>query len=67
MRVRGGTFGRFRPDFDRLSWSPDGTRIASSGGGEIHVVDVATGESSHVADGNMAEWLDDHTLVVSTG
>jgi Tol biopolymer transport system component len=54
-------------DFARLSWSPDGTRIAFSGGGEIHVVDVATGEPLRVADGNVADWLDDHTLVVSTG
>ena len=41
------------------------TKIAFSGGGEILVVDVATGEFSHVADGGIADWLDDDTLVVS--
>ena len=52
---------------DLVRWSPDGTRIAFSGDGEIHVVDVATGESSHVADGGSADWLDDDTLVVAPG
>jgi Tol biopolymer transport system component len=52
-------------DGDFLRWSPDGTRIVYAGDGEIHVVDVATGESTHVADGGTAEWFDDHTLVVS--
>ena len=52
-------------DFDFLRWSPDGTRIAYAGDGEIHVVDVATGESTNVADGDTAEWFDDDTLVVS--
>jgi Tol biopolymer transport system component len=48
------------------SWSPDGTRIAYGVGTDaIHVVDVATGESSRVAAGATAEWLDDHTLIVS--
>ena len=51
--------------FHSISWSPDGTKIAFSGGGEILVVDVATGEYSHVADGGIADWLDDDTLVVS--
>jgi hypothetical protein len=31
----------------------------------IYVVDVATGESSQVAEGNMASWLDDDTLAVA--
>ena len=52
-------------DFHSIRWSPDGTRIAFSGGREILVVDVATGESSNVADGGIADWLDDDTLVVS--
>ena len=52
-------------DGDFLRWSPDGTRIVYAGDGEIHVVDVATGESTNVADGGTAEWFDDHTLVVS--
>ncbi|MBI2237621.1 MAG: PD40 domain-containing protein [Actinobacteria bacterium] len=52
-------------DFEFLRWSPDGTRIAYAGDGEIHVVDVATGESTHVADGGTAEWFDDDTLVVT--
>jgi Tol biopolymer transport system component len=52
-------------DFFSIRWSPDGTKIAFSGGGEIRVVDIATGEFSHVADGANADWLDDDTLVVS--
>jgi len=52
-------------DFDFVRWSPDGSRIAYAGDGEIHVVDAATGESTHVADGGTAEWFDDDTLVVS--
>jgi hypothetical protein len=34
-----------------------------SGGGVI-IVDVATGNFTRVADGNVAIWLDDHTLLV---
>jgi Tol biopolymer transport system component len=45
--------------------SPDGTRIAYQDGGSIYVVDVLTGESSKVAGGNTAEWLDTHTLIVA--
>ena len=50
------------------SWSPDGTRIAywdwRSGG--VHVVDVATGEETHVGGGAFPTWLDGHTLIVET-
>ena len=52
-------------DFYSIRWSPDGTKIAFSSDGEIHVVDVATGKSSNVADGGIADWLDDDTLVVT--
>jgi len=47
--------------------SPDGSRVAYSDGGSIYVVDVATGESSKVADGNYfnAAWLDNDTLIVA--
>ena len=45
--------------------SPDGSRIAYQDGGSIYVVDVSTGEPSKVADGNLAEWLNDDTLIVS--
>jgi Tol biopolymer transport system component len=49
-------------------WSPDGTRIAySTTDDEIHVVDVATGQIRKVADGGVAEWFDDHTLIVGPG
>jgi Tol biopolymer transport system component len=56
-------------------WSPDGTKIvyvtgadsAASEGDEIHVVDVATGAVTKVADGYVAEWFDDDTLVVGGG
>jgi Tol biopolymer transport system component len=45
--------------------SPDGRRIAYQDGDSIYVVDVSTGESSEVAVGRMAAWLDDDTLVVA--
>jgi Tol biopolymer transport system component len=47
------------------TWSPDGSRIVCRGDeGGIIVVDVATGHSSQVAEGNSAIWVDDHTLLV---
>jgi Tol biopolymer transport system component len=55
------------------TWSPDGTRIAyinlenESNGrvyGRVFVVDVATGETTFVAEGTWPEWLDDHTLII---
>jgi Tol biopolymer transport system component len=47
--------------------SPDGSRIAYQDGGSIYVVDVSTGESSKVTDGDYdnAAWLDDDTLIVA--
>jgi Tol biopolymer transport system component len=47
------------------SASPDGSRIVYMDADSIYVVDVATGESSQVAEGNMASWLDDDTLAVA--
>jgi Tol biopolymer transport system component len=44
--------------------SPDGTRIAYGDGGSIYLVDVATGDTSGVAVGAQAEWVDDDTLIV---
>ena len=49
-------------DFPR--WSPDGTRIAYTDGGRDYVVDVATGQTSLVAEGAQADWFDEDTLVV---
>jgi Tol biopolymer transport system component len=49
------------------TWSPDGGRIVCGPNGPpsgIRVIDVGTGESSRVADGRSAIWLDDHTLLV---
>jgi Tol biopolymer transport system component len=46
-------------------WSPDGTRIAYVDGGGVYVLDVATGEASHVANGGSGEWFDEDTLVIS--
>lgn len=48
------------------SWSPDGTRIAywELHSHDVFVVDVATGERTHVAEGALPVWLDDHTLIV---
>jgi hypothetical protein len=45
--------------------SPDGSRIAYQDGGSIYVVDVSTGEATKVADGEIAEWLDDDRLIVN--
>jgi Tol biopolymer transport system component len=50
-------------------WSPDGTRIAyinleNNPDGRVFVVDVATGETTFVAEGTWPEWLDDHTLII---
>jgi Tol biopolymer transport system component len=53
---------------DGIWWpeiSPGGSRIAYRDGGSIYVVRVSTGESSKVADGDNAVWLDDDTLIVS--
>jgi Tol biopolymer transport system component len=51
------------------SASPDGSKIVYGTEGDgtvsIYVVDVATGESSKVAEGNNASWLDEDTLVVA--
>jgi Tol biopolymer transport system component len=58
------------PLLARPTWSPDGTRIAYTdddqpiGDYKIFVVDVATGETTFVAEGNWGEWLDDHTLII---
>jgi Tol biopolymer transport system component len=45
--------------------SPDGSRIAYQDGGFVYVVLVSTGESSKVAAGDNAVWLNDDTLIVS--
>jgi Tol biopolymer transport system component len=51
-------------------WSPDGTRIAyntdDADGSDVKVfvVDVASGETTFVAEGVADDWLDDHTLIV---
>jgi Tol biopolymer transport system component len=45
--------------------SPDGSGIAYQDGGAIYVVEVSTGESSEVADGDTAAWLDSDTLIVT--
>jgi TolB protein len=50
-------------------WSPDGKRIAytdatNANAFTVFVVDVATGETTYVADGTGADWLDNHTLIV---
>jgi hypothetical protein len=53
---------------DRINfprWSPDGTRIAYTDVGGTYVVDVATGETSLVAEGGgAADWFDEDTLVI---
>ncbi len=46
------------------SWSPDGSRIAYTESNAVFVIDVASGTSAKVSDGGLAEWVDDHTLLV---
>jgi Tol biopolymer transport system component len=51
-------------------WSPDGTRLVyfrEDSSPDVFVLDVTTGESQRVADGTVATWLDDHTLIVDNG
>jgi Tol biopolymer transport system component len=46
-------------------WSPDGTRIAYINlDNKVFVVDVATGETTFVAEGTWPDWLDNHTLII---
>lgn len=62
-----GSGGRVLVRGDQIEfprWSPDGTRIAYTDAGRIHVVDVATGETSSVAVGEKADWFDGDTLVI---
>ena len=46
-------------------WSPDATRITYLDDEGVHLVDVATGETSLVARGDWPEWFDNDTLIVS--
>jgi hypothetical protein len=46
-------------------WSPDGTRIAYGEGEDIYVMDVASGTTTKVANGEDVDWFDDDTLVVA--
>ena len=50
-------------DFPKMS--PDGSRIAYGDNNVIYVVDVSTGKSTELADGRMAAWLDDDTLIIA--
>jgi Tol biopolymer transport system component len=60
-----GTERRVIPGWGSKAWSPDGSRIVSSGpDSRILVIDVATREALRVAEGSGAIWLDDHTLLV---
>jgi len=48
-------------------WSPDGTRLVyfrDDSAPDVFVLDIATGETTKVAEGSSATWLDDHTLLI---
>jgi Tol biopolymer transport system component len=47
-----------------LRWSPDGTRISYENHG-VYVLNVATGSATKVAEGGVAEWFDNNTLIVA--
>jgi Tol biopolymer transport system component len=50
------------------TWSPDGSRIVCGPNGPppgIRVIDIATGQATSVAKGQVAIWLDGHRLLVS--
>lgn len=51
-------------EIDFARWSPDGTKIAYSDMGAIHVVDVSTGDVTEVADEGTSDWFGDDTLIV---
>ncbi len=51
------------PEIGWPRWSPDGTRIAYEQGGDVYVLDVASGRSIRVTRGGRPEWLDTDTLV----
>ena len=59
------TLAKANTEIDTPKMSPDGSRIAYADGGTIHVVDISTEESQKVADGRMAAWLDEDTLIVA--
>jgi Tol biopolymer transport system component len=46
-------------------WSPDGTRIAYGEGEDIYLMDVASGTTTKVANGEDVDWFDDDTLIVA--
>lgn len=49
------------------TWSPDGSRIVCGPNGPppgIRIIDIATGDVTTVAQGRVAIWVDDHTLLV---
>jgi dipeptidyl aminopeptidase/acylaminoacyl peptidase len=47
-------------------WSPDGARIVywEFHSNNVSIVDFATGQVTHVAEGYQPTWLDDHTLII---
>jgi basic membrane lipoprotein Med (substrate-binding protein (PBP1-ABC) superfamily)/DNA-binding SARP family transcriptional activator len=49
------------------SISPDGRKIAYADGRSIRIVDVATGESTTVAEGITVAWLGDDRLIIIPG
>jgi len=54
------TSGIFEPKM-----SPGAGRIAYQDDGSIYVVDVSTRQTSKVAKGRMAAWVDDDTLIIA--
>ena len=46
------------------AWSPDGTRLAFTQSGDVHVVALDGGVARQVCTGSAPEWLDDERLVL---
>ncbi len=58
-------FQAMSPDGSRIAYADGGCHIAIGADCSVYVVEVATGESTKVAEGTWSAWLDDDTLIVT--